>query len=72
MSKLKDCGLRPESVGTVSKVKIWCRFTEFGHRSLFLNRRKKSGSTDQGERNLSVRSVNKHLNFTGCRIKEYV
>lgn len=36
MFKVKEYGLRLESMGTVSKVKMSCKFTKFDNRSLFL------------------------------------
>lgn len=62
MFKIKEHGLSPELLGTMSKVKIWYGFTVFDHRSLLLNLFRGDGVTD-----LRVEKVK----FTGCRIREY-
>lgn len=74
MFKLKECCLRLESVGTVPKIKMQCRFTEFGHRSLFLSLCREAGSSDPREErvtkeNLPGKSIKGLLNFMGVRIR---
>lgn len=45
MSKFKEYRFRPKPVGTESKVKMWCGFTELGLRGLFSNLRREDGSS---------------------------
>lgn len=44
--KWKEYGLNPESVGTVSKIKIWCTFTDYVHQSPFWSLRREDGPSD--------------------------
>lgn len=73
---MRKYGLRPELVRTVSKVKMWCRFAEFGHLPLLLSLSREDESAELTDerttKDIPFASINECLNFTGGGIREYI